>query len=276
MCLIVMARLFLLNHPDSEPEYSKRKMGSVNILPWNTRNVHWRKFIQRTGEYLHNGIPLSADLCFWAEYEPYSKATIISKTTPKAIHTDLQPVHVLPPRPQHALNTDPYIYGCFRNICCRRTAKYKKGDILIFGTFKTDTIFEFDTVIVVEKLITCYLLSTDDQYRLASIDPLQDPPSDFIDGVVYTPQVQYYSFVPCLPNCTENAAAHNYHKPVLDTNALFGRAAKQGWYGKVFAHVTLKDDKTKQYYWLQILKAVKSAGLKQGISVDKIDNEQLF
>ena len=88
-----MARLFLLNHPDSEPEYSKRKMGSVNILPWNTRNVHWRKFIQRTGEYLHNGIPLSADLCFWAEYEPYSKATIISKTTPKAIHTDLQPVH---------------------------------------------------------------------------------------------------------------------------------------------------------------------------------------
>lgn len=271
-----MARLFLLNHPDSEPGYPKRKIGSVNTLHWNTMNTHWRKFIQRSGVYLHNGIPLSADLCFWGEYEPYSKATIISKTKPKAIHTDLQPVHVLPPRPQHALNTDPYVYGCFRNICCRRMAKYQKGDILIFGSFKTDTIFEFDTVIVVEKLVSCNLLSVDDQYRLASIEPLRNPPSGFIDGLVYTAQAQYYSFVPCFPNCTNRAATHKYQKPILDTNALFGRTAKQGWCGKVFTHVLLKDDKTKQYYWQQILNAVANAGLEQGILIDKIHNEQLF
>lgn len=271
-----MARLFLLNHPDTEPEYHKREIGSVNILPWNTRNVHWRKFIQRRGRYLRQGVPVSADLCFWGEYEPYSKATIISKTTPKAIHTDLQPVHMLPPRPQHALNTDPYVYGCFRNICCRRMAKYQKGDILIFGTFKTDIIFEFDTVIVVEKLVPCNFLSVNDQYRLASIEPLQNPPSDFIDGLVYTPKAQYYSFVPCSPKCTNSAATHKYQKPILNTNALFGRTAKQGWYGKVFANIPLKDDKTKQYYWQQILNAVAKAGLEQGILIDKIYNEQLF
>lgn len=226
-----MTRLFLINHPDTEPGYHKRKISDVNYLSWNTKKSHWRKFIQRDGVYLYNGSPIASTLCFWGEYEPYSKATIISKKKPKAIHTDLRAVRLLPPMPPKALNTDPYVFGCFRHICCRRgNVKYQKGDILIFGTFIEDDLFAFDTVIVVEKLVPCHLVPTKDQYRLASIDPLQpNIPYDFVDGVVYSPDTKYYSFVPCRPNCNPNDVKTNgFTKPTLDTRALFSRGASKG------------------------------------------------
>ena len=50
-----MARLFLLNHPDAEPGYRKRTIGSVNIRSWNATNSHWRKFIQRDLELIDDG-----------------------------------------------------------------------------------------------------------------------------------------------------------------------------------------------------------------------------
>lgn len=271
-----MARLFLLNHPDAEPGYRKRTIGSVNIRSWNATNSHWRKFIQRDGMYLDNNTPKLSSLCFWGEYEPYSQATIISKTKPKAIHTDLSPVRLLPPRPKNALNTDPYVYGCFRNICCRRMAKYQKGDILIFGTFLSDTIFEFDTVIVVEKLVPCHYVPANDQYRLASIDPLSKNPYDFVDGVAYSPDTKYYSFVPCRSNCkTDYVKTNGFTKPILDTKALLNRCASKGWFGRVIPHVVM-NNKTQPYIWNEILKAVKKAGLLQGIHIEKIDNEQIF
>lgn len=269
-----MARLFLLNHPATEPGYHKRRIGSVCTVPWTTR-LHRRKFIKFDGLYLEKGTLKSSTLCFWGEYEPYSDATIIGKTTPKAIHCNLLPVKSLPPMPYGALNTDPYVFGCFRNICCRRgKTKYQPGDILVFGYFRKDSIFEFDTVIVVEKLVQCHLVPANDQYRLASIDPLKNAPEDFVDGVMYSPQLKYYSFVPCLPNCGHHQTI-KYAKPILDTVAIFGKKAKKGARGYVFASVPLSD-KPKQKYWTEIRKAVKNAGLKEGVCVGKIDNEIVF
>lgn len=272
-----MARLFLLNHPDAEPGYHKRTIGSVNNLSWNATISHWRKFIQRDGMYLDNGTPKSSSLCFWGEYEPYSQATIIRKTKPKAIHTDLRPVRLLASMPPKALNTDPYIYGCFRNICCRRRAKYQKGDILIFGTFQSGTIFEFDTVIVVKEIISCHRIPANDQYRLASIDPLINPPFDFVDGVVYSPEEKYYSFIPCLPQCDFKKAANlGFAKPFLDTNALFGQKAKHGSYGWSLENIPMNNTQDMKRYWKSIVKAVEEAGFKEGILVDKIGNEKIF
>lgn len=269
-----MTRLFLLNHPDVEPGYHKRKIGSVNILPWNNGKSHWRKFISREGVYLDRGVQKSSNLCFWGEYEPYSMATIISKTKPRAIHADLKPVRMLPSMPTGALNTDPYVYGCFRNICCRRgNTKYQKDDILVFGTFKSNTIFEFDTVIVVEKLVPCGLVPIGDQYRLASIDPLKQSPIDFIDGAVYNPDSQYFSFVPCLPNCTSSG---HFKKPFLDVKQLFGLTAHNGWYGKVIPKIEMNNSKVRQQCWHAILRAVQKEKLFPGVYVNKIDNEKIF
>lgn len=272
-----MARLFLLNHPATEPGYHKRILGSVNILPW-TKHIHRRKFIKRDGLYLEKEKLISSTLCFWGEYEPYSEATIISKTTPKAIHYNLLPVRSLPPMPNGALNTDPYVFGCFRNICCRRGAtKYQPGDILVFGYFRTDSIFEFEAVVVVEKLVPCLLVPANDQYRLASVVPLKNAPESFVDGVVYSPKLKskYYSFVPCLPNCNASQTIE-FTKPILDTIALFGKRAKKGAWGYVFANVPLNNVAQKQRYWDEIRKAVKNAGLKEGVCVGKIDNEIIF
>ena len=271
-----MARLFLLNHPATEPGYHKRRIGSVCTVPWTTR-LHRRKFIKFDGLYLEKGTLKSSTLCFWGEYEPYSEATIISKTTPIAIHYNLLPVRSLPPMPNGALNTDPYVFGCFRNICCKRgTTKYQPGDIIVFGYFRTDSMFEFDTVIVVENLVPCNFVPANDQFRLASINPLKNAPETFVDGVMYSPKLKskYYSFVPCLPNCNVSQTIE-FTKPILDTIALFGKNAKKGAWGHVFANVPL-DNVQKQHYWDEIRNAVKIAGLNEGVCVGKIDNEKSF
>lgn len=276
-----MARLFFSSHPMNEPGYNHRVIGNTNYHPWNTTK-HRRKFIKRDGIYLDNGVQKSCLLYFWGEYEPYSQSTYISKIRPKGIHYDLCPVKSLPAMPIGALDTDPYVYGCFRNICCEiKTQKYQHGDIITFGKFITDSQFEFDTVLVVDKAVPCSQVPINDQYRLASIDPLvPNIPECFYDGIVYTPNTQYYSFVPTIPACkiedADSSIAQRFKKPVLDVFALFRRKAKMSWYGKSFANVPLTSAKMLNQTWKQIIKAVKNAGLEVGVYIDKIDNEIIF
>lgn len=276
-----MARLFFCNHPINEPGYRKRTLGSINQHPWNTTK-HKRKFIKRDGIYLDNGIQKSCLLYFWGEYEPYSQSTYISKTKPKGVHYDIKPVKNLPPMPMGALDTDPYVYGCFRNICCEiKRQKYQHGDIIVFGHFISDSKFEFDTIIVVNKPVPCGLVPTHDQYRLASIDPLFPKiPDCFYDGIMYNKDTKYYSFVPCIPACNANGTdaiiTNTFKKPILDVYTMFGRKAKNSWYGKTFANEPLTTTSKLDKTWRTIINAVKNSGLKIGIYVEKIDNEKIF
>ena len=268
-----MAKIYFLNHPDGEHSYGSATMGATIPIPWNHSRVHKRKFIQRQGEYLANGSIVSDTLYFWGEYEPYSEATIVSANQPKAVHDNLKPVLSLPPMPVNAQNSDPYVYGCFRNICCRRgKMKYQKGDILVFGTMNVESnSIEFDTVIVVEKLVPISSLSPNDQYFLASVKPIGKPKhDDFVEGAVFRGiENQYFSFVPCLPASTiadERAinAANTFKKPVLDLSA-FGTQVHQSAYGKVCKSVSLRP-----CYWNAIVDAVRAHGLELGVSIDKI------
>lgn len=281
-----MARLFLISHSDKEPAYKFNAMKDVNVLSWNNTLRHWRKFINREGIYLDNGTPKTSSLCFWGEYEVYSNATIINTiVSPLAIHYNLLPARHFLPISKNFINTDPYVYGCFRHICCRRGNKqYKQNDIIVFGKFIDSTHFEFDTVIVVRGLVETSNVPLSDQYYNASILPLvlqKSPYNNFVDGEIYSSTKPYYSFVPCLPKClkinddgeySETVPMH-FVKPVLDLNE-FGENAV-GMTSKIIPSKKIKQDLTP-IFWEKITDAVKNAGLMQGIFINKIDNELTF
>lgn len=228
-----MPNIYIVSHPAQEPKYINKNVGAVNSVSWNTSKLHKRKFMKREGLYLDDNNQLVKDtLYFWGEYEPYSDATIVNSFIPKAIHTNLMPVmKLLPTSSNDVINTDPYIYGCFRNICCGRikNAPYDNGDIILFGKVNNRKIIEIDTVIVVDKTIMVSTLSTTCQYYLASADiKFGVSNEDFIEGLMYIPGVKCFSYVPCLPAGKVSAsilyqdsiAALSYRKPILDLTSL--------------------------------------------------------
>ena len=228
-----MAKIIIVNHPDQEPSYLNKTLFAVNPILWNCTQRHKRKFILRDGLYLDRSNNLVHDeLYFWGEYEPYSNAIIINSVSPQAIHRDLLPVMELLPMPQGKhINTDPYVYGCFRNICCgrRREKEYSNGDIIIFGKV-IDNKVAIDTVLVVDKAIPVSDLSQTSQYYLAAAQRIfGNKFNNLIEGKMYTPMLTTsFSFVPCLPkekingNCINlhSIAATQYKKPILQLNTL--------------------------------------------------------
>jgi len=266
-----MARLFIHNHPAKEPPYANTTIGHVNTILWNTTKKHWRKFMERQGKFLDNDIVKQAELYFWGEYEPYSGATIIQPNgCPIAVHRNMKPVRLLPPMPRGALNTDPYVFGCFRNVCCwRGNTIYRKGDVILFGTFISADKFELDTVIVVEQLLDKAVLNSTDQYYLASVKPIINPKhNDFVDGIIYSPDHSMYSFVPCLTSIDLPIP----HKPILTLSQLGdGHLAKIG--GNMWHY---RNQPMTANIWNEIVNQVQKQGWKQGILVDKLYNEQIF
>lgn len=273
-----MATIYFLNHPANEPGYHFRKIGSRNSFHWNTSGQHWRKFIKREGNYINNsGMLIKDELYFWGEYEPYSDSVYVQKKHPYAVHSNLKPVGSLPPRPYGALNTDPYVYGCFRNICCRRRGKrYQSGDVLVFGTMDiSSNTMEFDTIIVVDELIPISALNPNSQYHLASVKPLVNPPKDYVEGLMYKEKKQYYSFVPCLPASLINHvmgktkishAASIFNKPKLSLG-IFGTKVvlKSPYIGKACAPIPFQP-----VHWNMIITAVHTCGLELGVEIKSI------
>lgn len=271
-----MATLYFLNHPADEPGYKTRKIGSPNSFSWNDTRQHWRKFIVRNGKYLDGmGILKNDDLYFWGEYEPNSDSTYVQKRTPYAVHYNLKPVRTLPSMPDEALNTDPYVYGYFRNICCRRRGNdYQKGDVLVFGTMDINAnTIEIDTVIVVGSIENVCNLNPNGQYYLAAVKPLKNNPIDYVEGLMFNGEESYYSFVPCLPasrihntKTKYSQAANIFKKPILNLN-LFGTNVYRvsRYRGKECDPVPFQP-----MYWDMILQAVRNNGLELGIEIQLI------
>lgn len=265
-----MPKIFFLNHPDKEPRYPKSApIRSIIRVPWNCSTKHKRKFIMRQGAYISGKNVISDTLYFWGEYEPPTHAVLVKTTIPKAVHYKLTPVTSLPAKAQ---NTDPYVYGCFRNICCRRhkKVKYSPGDVLVFGKMdSSNNTIEIDTVIVVEKMELVSKLSKTSQYYKASVLPLPIPrPRDYVEGLLYSAELGYFSFVPCLPASKINAkgnkhilAARAFTKPILHLSS-FGTIAHKN---KMCRAVQLTPT-----YWANIITAVHNAGLELGIDIKKI------
>lgn len=271
-----MAKIYFLNHPANEPGYPSRKIGSPNSFTWNNRGKHWRKFINRNGQYLdHAGNLINDKLYFWGEYEPYSDSIYVQKRRPYAVHSNLKPVIVLLPMPHGALNTDPYVYGYFRNICCRRKGhKYQKDDVLVFGEMDiVKNTIEIDTVIVVEDFGDVSKLNKQGQYYLAAVKPLKNPPIDYVEGLKYNGK-SYFSFVPCLPASRVNingiqkhiVAASRFTKPLLNLNLFGTRVFRTSPYkGKECAPVPFQP-----IMWNMILNEVHNKGLELGVNIQLI------
>lgn len=267
-----MPKIYFLNHPVNEPRYLKsRTKRNIVSVPWNCTLSHKRKFIVREGQYLSGGKIIKDSLYFWGEYEPDTQAVLVNKTAPRAVHNILHPAHVVS-CPSKEENTDPYVFGMFRNICCRRrNTVYKPDDVLVFGRMDdVKNILEIDTVLVVESIDKIRNIPTNSQYYYASVLPLCPYiPTDFIEGKLYSLDDMYFSFVPCLPAKRVNGigltkhkiAAGHYCKPQLQLGLLGTKAHKN----KMCKAVQLTPNN-----WSIIIDSVHTAGLELGIYIKKI------
>ena len=268
-----MAKIYFLNHPSNEPAYLKsRTTGNIVNVPWNKTNNHKRKFIVRKGTYLDNaGNQISDELYFWGEYEPDTQAILVSKSTPRAVHNMLQPAHSISMPPLEK-NTDPYVFGMFRNICCRRgNIIYNPGDVLVFG--KMDDInntLEIDTVIVVERMEYTRKIPVNSQYYYASVLPLYpNIPRKYIEGVVYPHNTSNFSFVPCLPAKKISGTGAIKH---VNATALFKKPQIQlaSFGTKAHKNKMCKAVQLTTNRWNMIINEVHNFGLELGIKINKI------
>lgn len=249
----------------NEPKYG-RKFRSVHVS-WNTETTHCRKYIKRNGKYLEANKVIEENVYFWGEYEPKSDATFKYRTSPRSFHHKLYPVRGLTKIPTNATNTDPYVFGNhFKNICCGIRGKienaYEIGDIVIFGKIVDEHYFWFDTVFVVRNLEPIDSSRNTSQYFNASIKPYNIAngckATYFYKGVSFFENNQLYSFVPC------SFEEHPCDKPTIDLSAFGTTTYNQGFYKKVRPVAFLEKR------WQMILEAVKDAGWKIGIQLDKI------
>ena len=241
----------------NEPRCGRAITGSRITIPWNTTKHHRRKFMKRHGRYLDSFHLTEDDLYFWGEYEAHSDCLIINKgKAPMAVHDVLHPVRGSVPVLSNALNTDPYVFGeYFKNICCgipkrkKEEEFYKHGDVIIFGNRKKGLFF-FDTVFVVDRRITINYYLNKTQYYKVSIEPYnlvrENEVKYYYQGVSYIENSEFYSFVPCSLEYT------NKELPYVDPK-VFG------------SHRKRTNDN-----WQKILDAVKAAGWKIGVHIDKI------
>lgn len=259
-----MAKLYFVVHPVKEPPYGRAKRGERIPVRWNIRKPHRRKYMKRHGRYLDGNHLTENDLYFWGEYEAHSDCVLFDEVNaPKAVHDVLYPVRGTDPIPKNALNTDPYVFGNhFKNICCgiRKKNQYSPGDIIVFGRI-IDVFFEFDTVFVVEKEVEIDPLRNTTQYYKACIEPLLNQGksvSYYYQGLPYSNIDHPFSFVPCTLNYSQK------DRPKLKLATFGSNVYMQGFQAK--AQTVEFDPKL----WPIILKAVKTAGWKIGVHIDKI------
>ena len=251
-----MNKIYFVAHPMNEPSCHNGNKGDRFPLRWAITEKHHRKFMMRKGEWKNGDKIEYMDLYFWGEYEAHSDYVIENnEDRPKAIHDVLYPVRGDAPLLTKALNTDPYVFGNhFKNICCGiRERQYESGDFILFGYWKQNN-FHFDTVFVVDRKRYIKYFQTDSQYYKIAIEPynadrkIKSLPKVeyYYQGKNYYEEKKYYSFVPCSLEYTSLELP--YINPIS-----FG-----------------KHREANSENWQMILKAVKDAGWKIGIQIDKI------
>jgi hypothetical protein len=125
---------------------------------WNA-GKHRRKFIKQAGRYITEDGPREAQLVFWAEWEPESKALKrIKDPMPDGPRFIYEPYYVVPKSYRRLQNTDPFIFGeQFHYTGCqqrRHTGPTQlryltTGSVILFGSclggrFVLDTVFVVD------------------------------------------------------------------------------------------------------------------------------------
>ena len=259
--------VYIVSHPQDEPSYNRKRPMSRMNLGWNTFNRHKRKFIKRSGSYLNGSTVHNADIYFWGEYEAGSDCTVVSNNRPKAIHDVLIPARGVSPIPTSALNTDPYVFGNhFKHICCgmrKNGGKYQPGDVILFGKVFYDITLDrhcmfLDTVFVVKDAVQVNMSLNYTQYYKAGIEPTYGKYKIFYRGVPFSPDVKYFSFVPCKTDYSQGQL------PKIDLTSLSFTINKQ------FNSWRAKPINLTNSVWNTIINEVLKSGWKLGIHIDKI------
>ena len=227
-------KIFIANHPAAEPKYSRAPIGSSQAILWNPGPKHHRKYIERGGQYLPQGLQSTApvacsDMLFWGEYEPESVARIVSlNSIPRAVHHTLHPVgtparNVIPASatPGCCINTDPYVFGDeFYYYCCKRhkNSAYNPGDIILFGTVLGKQMqFHLDTLMVVKAIRPVSAFLQSNNYYKCALDPRLYsgglPHQTVVVGEMFSGNQNEFSFVPCH---LASAGIQSPSKPVID------------------------------------------------------------
>ncbi|MDY6113707.1 MAG: hypothetical protein SPI56_04000 [Alloprevotella sp.] len=181
-----MAQIVVFYHPGREyPVNGAPKFRETELMPWNARSFHRRKFLQAEGEFVASdgqGVESSL-LRFWGEWEPTSEMCRLVGDSPRCLHIpflkkddqskytpemgaaphcggDNAPKCNGKAKESKGLqNTDPFVFAdhFFYGACQQNSKKgnptnmqsLEKGSIILFGS-RLKGKFVLDTVFVVE------------------------------------------------------------------------------------------------------------------------------
>ncbi len=194
-----MRRIWFVSHPDQEPKILSKK-----ICPWNVSSQHKRKLIEsKEAHYITTiGGPMCKGTIYFAgEWECCSFFTRNSFSTSvfKNIHI---PIFTELDSHSKVLNTDPFVLGKkFYYVCCKKRAKMKAGDMVIFGRSSgvNNSSLHVDTVLIIEGKVNrfynqqVFFPSGYNEVTLSKM-PLNE---EVIVGQMYEDNKDVFSFVPC-------------------------------------------------------------------------------
>lgn len=181
-----MPQIVVFYHPGREyPVDGAPKFRETELMPWNARSFHRRKFLQAEGEFVApdgQGVESSL-LRFWGEWEPTSEMCRLVGDSPRCLHipflekdalSKYSPKMGAAPRcggdnapkcngkakeSKGLQNTDPFVFAdhFFYGGCQQNSKKgtptnmqsLEKGSIILFGS-RLKGKFVLDTVFVVE------------------------------------------------------------------------------------------------------------------------------
>lgn len=214
-------------HPGGEHNLLRKEKLAL-YKEWNY-GKHQRKFMKVKGAYTDGTVQTETDdLYFWGEWEPESKVSALSTSTPtsfpKYIHLpelNLTKKHkaVAPKYDEKGRtrqNSDPFVFdNHFLYCCCKQGllhCKLAKGSIILFGSTinqtTPDAYFAIDTVFVVgddkhftpqNAKITLKGFVPDEYYEIMGFDMWGGTEESicYKGATIDNPISGMYSFVPC-------------------------------------------------------------------------------
>jgi hypothetical protein len=268
-----------LFHPGGEPDVPRD-----GVVPWNAGGKHKRKFLRLGGSFLEDleREPRQAELGFWGEWEPQSRATPVASRIhggPAFIH---EPFFDPPASGLWMQNTDPYVFaGEFIYSNCQQhrydrpaqLANLAPGSLVLFGS-GIGRRFLLDTVVVVgERFVDCMRSGREaadaqitDAFREITVDRvLAGGIADQLRFRIYfgatrsDPLNGMFSFAPCQ---TISEAPGGFPRPSIELPGYVTPTNTRG-YKRTF--VTMEQASSA---WRDVVAQVLQAELKLGVNLD--------
>ncbi|MGH9192118.1 MAG: hypothetical protein ACRDZ0_06550 [Acidimicrobiales bacterium] len=271
------------------PHPGDEHVAGGDVMGWNTRPYHRRKFLVTDGRYVEDidDTPMPAQLVFWGEWEPQSR--IVERWPRRTEHpTVLHAPYWAPPTfDGMRQNTDPWVFGdSFLYSNCKQHTNntpnrqpsalqsLPAGSIILFGSARYGG-FVIDTVFVVRDKLGTFRpfddtshLQVDAAFDTCTLQPLTtyEPHigastySLYRGATVDEPVHGMFSFV---PSRVLGDPDMRFARPAVHLPGVVNPASKQSPSGG-----TLRDRRPIADVvaaWHRVVDQVRSAGLHLGV-----------